>query len=320
MGHKGLPRPKVRKFGHGPARQPVKILTRQLLGKPVGDSLLQEVRSRVGRSGGSGPGPLLASVHLGTGGPFAFYRRNQERTALAVGIGFRDVSLPETATTAQLQDTVRALESDRSVHAVLVQHPLPAGVDFRAAVDQLSPEKDVDGVGSVNLGRLVEGRPALAPAVAVGVLQILRHYAIGTRGQRVAVIGRSPTVGLPLALLLAGHGESGDATVTVAHSRTPRLAEALAGNALIISCAGVPGLLTREIVPKGSIVIDVGLSSIPDPSAPSGSRAAGDADAASLEGWVEAITPVPGGVGPVTVAQLMTNVVTGWERLTRGKS
>lgn len=297
----------------------MRSLTRQLLGKPVSESILQGVRSRVGVVASSAPRPSFASVHLGTGGPFEFYRRNQERTAQAVGIGFRDVSLPETATTIQLQESVGALESDRSVHAVLVQHPLPSGLDFRAVVDRLSPEKDVDGVGSVNLGRLVEGHPVHAPAVALAVLQILRHYAIGTRGQRVAVIGRSPTVGLPLALLLAGRGESGDATVTVAHSRSPRLREVLAGNGLIFSCAGVPGLLTREVVPEGSIVIDVGLSSVPDPSRPSGSRAAGDADAASLEGWVEAITPVPGGVGPVTVAQLMSNVVSGWEMLIRGK-
>jgi methylenetetrahydrofolate dehydrogenase (NADP+) / methenyltetrahydrofolate cyclohydrolase len=263
---------------------------------------------------------VFASVHLGTGGPFAFYRRNQERTAQTVGIGFRDISLSETTATAELQEAVRALESDRSVHAVLVQHPLPSGVDFQAVVDDLSPEKDVDGVGSVNLGRLVEGRPVHAPAVALGVLQILRHYSITTRGQRVAVIGRSSTVGRPLALLLAGRGELGDATVTVAHSRTPRLADALAGNVLIVSCAGVPGLLTRDVVPRGAVIIDVGLSSVPDPSSPSGSRAVGDADAGSLEGWAEALTPVPGGVGPVTVAQLMSNVVTGWELLTGGRS
>jgi methylenetetrahydrofolate dehydrogenase (NADP+) / methenyltetrahydrofolate cyclohydrolase len=304
----------------GSATHQVSFLTRSLLGKPVAESLLQQVRSRLARRGSTVAPPLLASVHLGTGGPFAFYRRNQERTAQTVGIGFRDISLSETTATAQLQEAVRSLESDSSVHAVLVQHPLPSGVDFQAVVDDLSPEKDVDGVGSVNLGRLVEGRPVHAPAVALGVLQILRHYSITTRGQRVAVIGRSSTVGRPLALLLAGRGELGDATVTVAHSRTPRLADALAGNVVIVSCAGVPGLLTRDVVPRGAVVIDVGLSSVPEPSSPSGSRAVGDADAASLEGWAEALTPVPGGVGPVTVAQLMSNVVTGWELLTGGRS
>jgi methylenetetrahydrofolate dehydrogenase (NADP+) / methenyltetrahydrofolate cyclohydrolase len=293
-------------------------LTRQLYGKPVAESILQAVKARLAESKTRRSAPVLASVHLGSGGPFSFYLKQQERTTKAVGIGFRSVSLAETTSTNELREQVQALEEDPSVHSVLVQHPLPPGVDFRSVVDELSPEKDVDGVGSVNLGRLVEGRPAHAPAVALGVLQMLRHYSISTRGHRVAVIGRSPTVGLPLALLFAARGESGDATVTVTHSRTPRLGETLAGNEVIVSCAGVAGLLTRANVPEGAVVVDVGLSSVPDISTSSGIRAAGDADAASLEGWAEALSPVPGGVGPVTVAQLMWNVVNGWEMLTGG--
>jgi methylenetetrahydrofolate dehydrogenase (NADP+) / methenyltetrahydrofolate cyclohydrolase len=255
---------------------------------------------------------------MGTGGPFFFYLKQQERLAQLAGIEFRDVPLPDSTDTLRLQERMRELELDRSVHAVLLQHPLPTGVDFRTVIDELSPEKDVDGVGSVNLGGLVEGQPVHAPAVALAVLQILRHYSIETRGRRVAVIGRSPTVGLPLALLLAGHGEPGNATVTIAHSQTPQLRETLAGNEIVVSCAGVPDLLNRENVPKGAVVIDVGLSSVPDSSKPSGIRAAGDADALSLEGWAESLTPIPGGVGPVTAAQLMLNVVTGWELLARG--
>jgi methylenetetrahydrofolate dehydrogenase (NADP+) / methenyltetrahydrofolate cyclohydrolase len=292
----------------------VDILTRKLYGKPVSEALLQEVRSRIAQKGTAAPAPSFASVHVGAGGPFSFYLRQQERSAQAVGIGFRDVPVPETTTTRELQEKVRALEADRSVHAVLVQHPLPARLEFQNIVDELSPEKDVDGVGSENLGRLVEGNPVHAPAVALAVLQILRHYSISTRGRRVAVIGRSSTVGRPLALLLSARGESGDATVTIAHSRTPQLGAVLEGSEIVVSCAGVPGLIHRGVVPKGSVVIDVGLSSVADSSTPSGFRAAGDADAASLEDWAEAITPVPGGVGPVTAAQLMWNVVIGWER------
>jgi methylenetetrahydrofolate dehydrogenase (NADP+)/methenyltetrahydrofolate cyclohydrolase len=281
--------------------------------------VLRDVRRRIAAGGPGRAPPLLASVHLGPGGPFAFYLRNQARTARELGIGFRDVALPDTSGTELLRKTVQQLQVDPTVHAVLIQHPLPTGVDFRAAINTLSPEKDVDGVGSQSLGRLVTADALHVPAVALAVLQILRHYSIPTRGRRVAVIGRSSTVGLPLALLLAGRGEFGDATVTIAHSRTSHLAECLAGNEILFSCAGVPGLLKREVVPRGAIVIDVGLSSVPDAAAPSGSRAVGDADATSLDGWVDAITPVPGGVGPVTVAQLMLNVVTGWERLTGGR-
>jgi methylenetetrahydrofolate dehydrogenase (NADP+) / methenyltetrahydrofolate cyclohydrolase len=298
----------------------VRILTRQLSGKPVSDSLLQQIRSQIANRATSQSPPLLVSVHLESAGPFSFYLHRQERAAQSVGIDFREVALSDVTSTDELRERVRALEADSSVHAVLVQHPLPKGIDFRAVVDELSAEKDVDGAGSVNLGRLVEGQSAHAPAVALGVLQILRHYAIPTRGHRVAIIGRSSTVGLPLALLLAGRGDSGDATVTVAHSRTPNLAGVLAENEVIVSCAGVPGMLTRDVVPRGAIVIDVGLSSVPDASTPSGVRPAGDADQASLDGWVDAITPVPGGVGPVTVAQLMWNVVNAWEKLTGGPS
>jgi methylenetetrahydrofolate dehydrogenase (NADP+) / methenyltetrahydrofolate cyclohydrolase len=261
---------------------------------------------------------MLASVHLMSAGPFSFYLSRQQRAAQSVGIQFQDVALPDDSSTSQLRDRVRALGADPSIHAVLVQHPLPQGVDFRSVVDGLPAEKDVDGAGSINLGKLVEGDSTHGPAVALAVLQILRHYSISTKGQRVAVIGRSSTVGLPLALLLARRGDPGDATVTVVHSRTPNIAQVLAENTIVVSCAGVPGLLTRDVVPKGAIVIDVGLSSIPDPTAPTGSRAAGDADQGSLDGWAESLTPVPGGVGPVTVAQLMWNVVDAWKKLTRG--
>lgn len=291
----------------------VETLTRWLQGRPVRDSILSDVRSRLGERGAESSRPVLASVHVGTNGPFSFYLKNQARTAEEVGIGFRDVALPEGAGTSDLRREIQALEQDRGIHAVLVQHPLPEGVDFRSAVDSLSPEKDVDGVGTANLGRLVAQTAIHAPAVALAVLQLLRHYSIPARGRRVLVIGRSSTVGLPLALLLTGRGEFGDATVTIAHSKTLRLAEVLAGTEIVVSCAGVPGLLTREVVPKGAIVVDVGLSSVPDASKPSGNRAAGDADAASLDGWAEALTPVPGGIGPVTVAQLMLNVVTAWK-------
>lgn len=290
-------------------------MTRPLLGKPVGDSILQKVRARIDSRGTPRPPPVLASVHLGDGGPFSFYLKRQERAAQSVGIGFRDIFLPDTTSTVDLRERIRALNTDPTVHAVLLQHPLPPGVDFQTAVDELAPAKDADGVGSANLGGLVEGHPVHAPAVALAVLEILRHYSIPTRGRRVAVVGRSSTVGLPLALLLAAHGESGDAVVTIAHSRTPRLGPVLAGSEIVVSCAGVPGLLTRSVVPEGAVVVDVGLTSVPDPSTPSGARAVGDADAASLDGWVESLTPVPGGVGPVTVAQLMWNVVVGWEML-----
>ncbi len=294
-------------------------MTLRLEGRVVAERLLAEAQNRVqrGRAEGADP-PTLASVHLGESGAFSFYLRQQEKTAREVGIGFRSVALPVDADQSRLTDEVRGLDADPAIHAILVQHPLPARLDFFDAISRLRPDKDVDGVGAPNLGRLVAQRAGQAPAVARAAMAILQHYGIPVAGRRVTVLGRSQTVGLPLALLLASRGPAGDATVTIAHSRTPDLKRTLQDQEIVLSCVGQPNLLTRELVARNTVVIDVGLSSVPDPSRTSGFRGVGDADAASLEGWVEALTPVPGGVGPVTVAQLMANAVSGWERLTRG--
>ncbi len=239
--------------------------------------------------------------------------------ASSVGIGFRSVALASGVSNADLRSAVRALGQDPAVDAVLLQHPLPAPLDFYGAVGALPMAKDVDGVGRANLGALVAQHPVQAPAVARAVLAILRHYAIPVAGHRVAVLGRSSTVGLPLALLLASRGRPGDAAVTILHSAVPDLPRSLGPQEVVVSCAGRPGLLTRTVVPRGAAVVDVGLSSVLDPSTPNGRRAVGDADAASLDGWASDLTPTPGGVGPVTVAQLMQNVVSGWEHPSTGE-
>ncbi|MCI4361268.1 MAG: bifunctional 5,10-methylenetetrahydrofolate dehydrogenase/5,10-methenyltetrahydrofolate cyclohydrolase, partial [Thermoplasmata archaeon] len=257
--------------------------------------------------------PLLASVHRAETSPFSVYLKNQAKSAEKSGIGFRPVALPASAGAAEVAQTVRDLGAELGVDAVLVEHPLPPALDFFGALAGLDPVKDVDGVGPANLGLLVARRPLHVPAVAVAALRIARHYGLATAGRRIAVVGRSETVGVPLALLLLARGAWGDATVTVVHSKTPNLRAALVGAELIFSCAGAPGLLTRDVVPQGAAVIDIGLSTVPDPSRPSGVRLAGDADAASLDGWASALSPVPGGVGPVTVACLMAAVVHAWQ-------
>ncbi len=211
----------------------------------------------------------------------------------------------------ELVGRVRTLSDDRAIDAVLLEHPLPAPFDFLRAISGLSPVKDVDGVSPLSLGLLAAQRPLHAPAVARAALAIARHYGLPLARHRVAVLGRSETVVVPLAMLLLARGV--DATVTIAHSQTAALADALKGASVIFSCAGRPGLLTRANVPQGAAIIDVGLSRVEDPSAPGGGRSVGDADAADLEGWAGALTPVPGGVGPVTVAELMGNTVRAWQ-------
>ncbi len=290
-------------------------VTRRLDGRPVAAAVDEATRRRIAAAPPGTRPPTLASVHRGLPTPFGFYRRQQARAAAAAGIRFRDEPLPPDAGPAELAALVERLDADPSVHAVLLEHPLPPPFDFGTAIAHLRPDKDVDGVGAANLGALLDGRARHAPAVALAAVEIARHYRLPFEGEPVAVVGRSATVGLPLALLLAARPPGADATVTVAHSKTADLQGALARARTIFSCAGRPGLLRRAVVPEGAAIVDVGLSSVPDPDRPGGVRAVGDADGADLDGWAEALTPVPGGVGPVTVAALMRSTVDAWERL-----
>jgi 5,10-methylene-tetrahydrofolate dehydrogenase/methenyl tetrahydrofolate cyclohydrolase len=284
------------------------------MGHPIADRLLEATRVAVVAEVAAGrPRPSLVSVHRAEATPFSVYLKQQAKVAERAGLSFRAVALRPSDGAPELAALMSGLDQDASVHAVLLEHPLPSDWQFREAIDRLRPEKDVDGVGTANLGRLAAGRPLQVPAVARAALQIAVDNGADLRGRRAAVIGRSETVGRPLALLLLARGT--DATVTVAHSRTRDLAEALEGSETIFSCVGQPGLLNRTTVPAGCAVVDVGLSTLPDPSRPSGVRIAGDADGTSLEGWASALTPVPGGVGPLTVACLMENAVRGWKLL-----
>jgi methylenetetrahydrofolate dehydrogenase (NADP+) / methenyltetrahydrofolate cyclohydrolase len=282
------------------------VVTERLEGKPVAEAV--DERTRALLRARADPPPSLVSVHRATDSPFRFYLRRQAKAAESVGVRFRDEPLSATDGPSELVERLEALDRDPSVHAVLLEHPLPAPFDFLTAISRLRPEKDVDGVGASNLGRLVAQRPVHTPAVALAAIEIAKHYRLPIDGANVAVIGRSETVGLPLAISLSGRGEGMNATVTLAHSRTTDLAAALAGARTIFSCVGKPGLLNRKVVPEGAAIVDVGLSSVPDPAAKGGARAVGDADLASLDGWAASLTPVPGGVGPVTVAELMWGV------------
>jgi methylenetetrahydrofolate dehydrogenase (NADP+) / methenyltetrahydrofolate cyclohydrolase len=291
-------------------------MTQRLEGKPVAEALNAESRESIRAAPAGTRPPSLVSVHRGVESPFRFYLRRQAKAAREVGVEFREESLAPGAGPAELVERLQTLDRDASVHGVLLEHPLPPPFDFYAAVSELRAEKDVDGVGPANLGRLVAQRPAHVPAVALGAVAIARHYGLPLEGERVVVLGRSETVGLPLALLLAGKSTGINATVTVAHSKTRDLKATLSPARTIFSCVGHPGLLTRSVVPEGAHVVDIGLSSVPDPERPDVQKAAGDADPASLEGWAGSLTPVPGGVGPVTVAQLMASTVLAWRRLT----
>ncbi|MGB6500743.1 MAG: bifunctional 5,10-methylenetetrahydrofolate dehydrogenase/5,10-methenyltetrahydrofolate cyclohydrolase [Thermoplasmata archaeon] len=289
-------------------------MTVRLEGKPVAEAIDRRIRAAVDGRGSRAP-PSLVSLHRGIDSPFRFYLKRQAKAADSLGIQFRDEALGPGDGPVELEARIEALDRDPAVDGVLVEHPLPSPFDFLRAVERLRPEKDIDGVGPQNLGNLVAQRPIHVPAVALAAFEIAQHYRLPVEGERVAVIGRSETVGRPLALLLSARPPGGNATVTLVHSKSPALRDCLAGNRTIFSCVGRPGLLDRSVIPRGAHVVDVGLSSVPDPERPGQSRSVGDADAASLDGWAESLTPVPGGVGPVTVAELMANTTRAWQLL-----
>jgi methylenetetrahydrofolate dehydrogenase (NADP+)/methenyltetrahydrofolate cyclohydrolase len=294
-------------------------MTVRLEGKAVAEGIDEATRAAIRSLPAGGAPPCLASVHRGVDSPFRYYLRRQAKAAAALGIAFRDEPLRPGDGPTDLVERLTALDRDPGVHAVLLEHPLPAPFDFYRAVAALRPAKDVDGVGTANLGRLVAQMPVQVPAVALAAVAVAQHYRLPIQGEPVVVLGRSETVGLPLALLLAGKGIGLNATVTVVHSKSRDLKGALASARTVFSCVGRAGMLTRMVVPKGAYVVDVGVSTVPDPAHPGSSKTAGDADYENLDGWAEGITPVPGGVGPVTVAKLMASTVQA-QRLLRAEA
>jgi methylenetetrahydrofolate dehydrogenase (NADP+)/methenyltetrahydrofolate cyclohydrolase len=265
--------------------------------------LLRDVARRVARCRERGVVPALAVVLVGDDPASFVYVRNKSKRAAEVGIDALDHRLPATTTTAELLALVRALDDDPKVDGILVQLPLPRGIDTDAVLLAIDPAKDVDGFHPDNLGRLMIGRPRFVPCTPQGCMLLLRHAGIELAGRRALVIGRSTIVGKPMAQLLL----QADATVTMAHSKTPALAEEVARAEILVVAVGRAGLVKAEWVRPGAAVVDVGMNRGAD------GKLCGDVEPAARE-RAGAITPVPGGVGPMTIACLMANVVTAAER------
>jgi len=297
------------------------IKTLELSGRPVAEEILANTRGRWEERARTGRDPpCLASVAVGEGSPFHIYQRQQRRAVERLGMTFREVLLPEEVSPQSLREALHTLNGDPGVHGIILAHPLPSRLDFFSLIEEVSPQKDIDGVGPLSLGRLMARRRVHAPAVALATVDILKHYGLSPSGKRIVIVGRSETVGLPTALLFLSRGPWGDATVTIAHSGTRHLDEVLRQGEMVISAAGHPGTVNRANVAEGAVVLDVGLSTVPDPSKPGGTRGVGDVDRNGLDGWAGAITPVPGGVGPVTVAELLRNLEIAWELSTGAES
>jgi methylenetetrahydrofolate dehydrogenase (NADP+) / methenyltetrahydrofolate cyclohydrolase len=270
-------------------------------GKAVAARIREEVAAEVARMAADGmAAPGLAVVLVGDDPGSAIYVRNKGRAAEQAGIGFQLLRPPADSTTSQLITVVRDLDRDDRVDAILVQLPLPAHIDADAVIESISPEKDADGFHPFNFGRLAEGRTLkVGPGTPLGVMALLHRYDIPIAGQRAVVIGRSRIVGRPLALMLI----NANATVTVCHSQTKDLPAVSREADILVAAIGRSRAITAAYVKPGACVIDVGIN------AQAGGGITGDVDAASvgpIAGW---LTPVPGGVGPMTIAMLLRNSV-----------
>ncbi|MCU1391890.1 MAG: folD [Ilumatobacteraceae bacterium] len=246
------------------------------------------------------PHVCLATVLVGDDGPSQVYVRSKHKKAAEAGMSSRHVGLPATASQVEVEAAVRELAEDPMVHGILVQLPLPNGLDEDAVLDLVPAEKDVDGLTVASMGRLMRNRVGHIPCTPKGVMRLLDRYGVATSGQTAVVIGRSLLVGLPLSVLLARKGI--DATVTLAHSRTKDLVAACRDADIIIGAAGIARLITAEHVKPGATVIDVGMSRTE-------AGIVGDVDFAAVESIAGAITPMPGGTGPMTIACLLENTL-----------
>jgi methylenetetrahydrofolate dehydrogenase (NADP+)/methenyltetrahydrofolate cyclohydrolase len=274
-------------------------------GRAVAQKVVEEVRDGVDRlRAASGVTPTLAVVLVGDFAPSRIYVATKKKMTETVGIATRDVIYPDGLSREALLRTLRELNDDPAVHGILLQLPLPSGLDEAEAISAISSAKDVDGLTPGNLGRLLAGEPTLVPCTPAGCLEILDHYGAELKGAEAVVVGRSRLVGKPLAqLLLARH-----ATVTMCHTRTRDLADHTRRADVLCVAAGRPGTVTGDMVKPGAWVIDVGINRLET------GKLVGDVDFAAVSPRVHAITPVPGGVGPMTVAMLMRNTLRAAER------
>ena len=277
-----------------------------------GKALAQRIRTRLAgevallREQGIVPG--LVVVLVGDDPASTVYVRSKARACDEAGMRGETIRLPATTSTVELLAIVDRLNADPAVHGILVQMPLPRGLDADAVLRRIDPAKDVDGFHPVNVGLLSIGDvDGFAPCTPAGVQVMLQEHGVETRGADVVIVGRSNIVGKPMAALLMQ--SSADATVTICHSRTRDLAEHTRRADIVIAAVGRPGTITGDMIKAGAVVIDVGINRIADRTAPGGTRLVGDVDLASVREVARLVTPVPGGVGPMTIAMLLHNTV-----------
>lgn len=279
-------------------------------GKATAATIRAELQQEVvTHQAAAGRPPALAVILVGEDAASQVYVRNKEKACEQVGIRSLAYRLPASTGQQELLDLITKCNTDPTVDGILLQLPLPKGLDSQACLLAIDPAKDVDGFHPENVGRLSVGLPCFAPCTPAGVMELLRRYDLSPAGKKAVVIGRSNIVGKPLAMMLAQNDPYGNATVTVCHSRTPDLAAECRSADFLFLALGKPRFVTGDMVREGVVILDVGINRTDD-------GLCGDADYDSVSPKCAAITPVPGGVGPMTIAMLMGNTVLSWRRRT----
>lgn len=285
-------------------------MTHLIDGKAIAQRINEESRRAVVELKAQGRTPGLAVVLVGEDPASQAYVRSKDRTCRELGMHSVKHELPASTTQAELIDLVKSLNDDPAIHGILVQSPPPPHIDESAVIEAIDPQKDVDGFHPLNVAKVALGDPtAFVPCTPLGCQRLLLESGIETAGAHVVVLGRSMIVGKPLALLLLQKGPGADATVTVAHSRTRVLEEICRSADILIAAIGRAGFVKADFVRDGATVIDVGINRVNDPTSPKGSRLVGDVAFDEVAPKCRAITPVPGGVGPMTIAMLMANTI-----------
>jgi methylenetetrahydrofolate dehydrogenase (NADP+)/methenyltetrahydrofolate cyclohydrolase len=267
-------------------------------GEKLRDEVVANLRKEIEAKGS--PTVCLATLLVGDDKPSRIYVRGKHKKAGEAGMVSKGIELPGSATQEEVEAAVKSFATDPDVHGILVQLPIPGHLDTERVLALIPPEKDVDGLTEVSMGRLMRGLPGHVPCTPLGVMRILERYNIKTKGKRAVVIGRSTLVGLPQTILLIRKG--GDATTTCAHSNTEDLAAVCREADIIVSAVGVAKLITKEFVKPGAVVVDVGVSRVEE-------KIVGDVDFDEVQKVASAITPMPGGTGPMTIACLLENTL-----------
>ncbi|MDP6577782.1 MAG: bifunctional methylenetetrahydrofolate dehydrogenase/methenyltetrahydrofolate cyclohydrolase FolD [Candidatus Marinimicrobia bacterium] len=285
-----------------------------LSGKEVASAVYDDLSSRIDRITSEKVTPGLAAVLVGDDPASQVYVRNKRRRFENMGLFGETFRMGEDSSESNVLALINDLNGDDRFHGILIQLPLPKGIDSDNLLRSVRPDKDVDGFHPENIGLLAAGNPRFIPCTPKGILRILQFYNIETSGKHAVIVGRSNIVGRPMALMLSAKTDTGNATVTVCHSRTPDIAYYTRQADIVIAAAGMPSLIKGDMIKDGTVIIDVGINRVEDDSK-KGYKLSGDVDYESVMDKASAITPVPGGVGPMTIAMLVENTVEAAERL-----